>query len=78
VEPIICPSCGSKYNSETHELVEDTKLKERIAQLETEADVLRRAAADLRFKLETAQARLDVFDAPKPKARDFIVGCHER
>jgi hypothetical protein len=82
MEPITCPSCGSKYNPETHELVEDTRLPARITELEdqnrslrTDLDVSTQSTVMLQTKLDAAQARIDNFDAPKTKkTRDFVVG----
>jgi hypothetical protein len=74
VDPVTCPSCGSEYNPETRELVRDTGLQARIRELEGEAETLRNASVDLQRTLDQANARLAIFDAPKPKAPDFIVG----
>lgn len=74
MDPVTCPSCGSKYNPETRELVEDTGLQVRIRELEADAQTLRDASEDLRAKLTDAEARLAIFNAPKPKTRDFVVG----
>ena len=74
MDPVTCPSCGSQYNPETRELVQDTGLQARIREMEGEAEILRENSAALRTQLDAAEARLAIFDAPKPKAPDFFVG----
>ena len=81
MEPVICPSCGSKYNPETRELVEDTKLRERIRALEAENEQWRTATAEAQAevssataKLTAAEAQLAVLSTPKKSDRKFIVG----
>jgi hypothetical protein len=78
VDPVTCPSCGSQYNPETHELVHDTKLKTRIAELEAEKKILYDTSTTLQADLQAAQTSLGTANAilnpPKAKRRDFIVG----
>ena len=81
MEPVTCPSCGSKYNPETRELVEDTGLQARIRELEVASEIVRNASADLRTELDETKAtlaekesQLAILNAPEPQARDFIVG----
>lgn len=71
--PIACPSCGSRYNPETRELVEDTKLREKIAQLDTELSTLREANAQLvagnsqlSGELATANEKIATLSQPAP------------
>jgi len=54
--------------------VQDTGLQARIRELEAEAGTFRENSAALQTKLDAAEARLAILDAPRPKARDFIVG----
>ena len=83
--PVKCPSCGSMYNGETRELVSDTKLSEKISQLETELTTLRGANAGLVRELEAANAKITELSAPAPapepepeprrkRGRDFVIG----
>src|ERR1700682_2714292 len=58
VDPVTCPSCGSKYNPETRELVEDTGLQARIRELEVASEIVRNASADLRTELDETKATL--------------------
>ena len=85
VWPVKCPSCGSLYNGETHELVTDTKLREKISGLETELATLRSANQSLTSDLAAANEKITALSAPPPpaddpppaarkKGRDFIVG----
>jgi hypothetical protein len=84
MDPIVCPSCGSKYNPETRELVEDTRLRERIRQLEADAAILRSGSEALTAQLAEANEKILVLSAPpngpdpepapvRKKERKFIV-----
>jgi hypothetical protein len=82
VEPIVCPSCGSRYNPETRELVEDTQLRERIRQLEADAQILRTGSEELTRQLTVANQKIQTLEsapppepapAPQPKNSKFIV-----
>lgn len=57
---VTCPSCGSAYNTETHELITDSGMPTRIRELETERDVWQQKATEL-------QAKLDVVPVPDPE-----------
>ena len=64
MEPVVCPSCGSRYNPETRELVEDTKLRERIRQLESDAQILRSGSEELTAQLSAANEKIAALSAP--------------
>lgn len=80
--PVACPSCGSKYNPATRELVDDTKLREKIAALESDLLTLRGANAGITRELEAANAKIvelstpPVPPNPEPRRRgsDFRIG----
>jgi hypothetical protein len=74
MDPVTCPSCGSQYNPETRELVQDTGLQARIRELEAGAETLRENSAALQTKLDDAEVRLAMFSVRRPKERDFFVG----
>jgi hypothetical protein len=78
---VTCPSCGSQYNAESCELVQDTKLREKIRDLERQVDGWRanyqNVEANAKVKIETLQREIDELrGAPAPETRrqrDFIV-----
>jgi hypothetical protein len=89
MEAVTCPSCGSKYNTETRELVEDTKLSEKVAELQGQLQTLRTVNKTLSEDLTEANGKIAELTAAPPtpptpppsdrakKERDFIVGVRD-
>jgi hypothetical protein len=78
---VTCPSCASQYNAESAELVHDTKLREKIRDLERQVDSWRvnyqNVEANAKVRIDALQLELDELrgaPAPEPRReREFFV-----